>query len=268
MRKLLFYTWLNIVPAWVAGQYTITNGEQLKYSVSYGILKAGEVVFSVDTVLHYLHEKPCRKITLVAQTKGIAGFFTKIYDKWESYIDTSDFTSVQFNRFQHENTFELTEYTEFNRTQGECYVTRKKNDKSFEIKTFAFSAGTLDAITAFFWLRNIDFDHFKKNDTVTVKVFLEDTTHKITLKNIGYKKMKTPYGKQKCVILSPQIPPQKNSFLISENPIKVWFTLDSKRIPVLIKMETKYGDVEVDLDSCTVLSTSETGFLNPDFESK
>lgn len=227
----------------------IYKGEKIKYNVSYGFITAGEVVVKVDsfttkrdsTTIQYRAE-------IVARTTGVAGIFAKITDTWVSYIDSTTEMSHKFVREQKENNYTLFETTEFERTTNQAVVARRKENNAYEIKSFNIPKEAQDLVSGYFSLRTDRGERMRVNDTLSFAVFLEDTTYRIPLKYLGKDKLRTKIGKMKAYKFSPIVPKTKNSILASENPIITWISADEKRIPLKIEVNTKYGDIEVDIE--------------------
>jgi len=68
------------------------------------------------------------------------------------------------------------------------------------------------------------------------------------MKYLGKERLRTKLGKIKAYKFSPIIPHTKNSVLSDENPILTWISADEYRIPLKIKVNTKYGDVEANIE--------------------
>ena len=227
---------------------TIFRGEKMVYNVSYGFINAGEVMVSVDSQFVKVDSNICFKAEITARTKGVAGFFSKINDVWISYIDSASFLSYRFVRNQQENNYTLRENTEFDRSTKQALVTRMKENNAFELKTYPISANVQDMVSAYFGLRSNQGEKLRTNDTVSFDVFLEDTTFHLQMKYLGKERLRTKLGKIKAYKFSPIIPHTKNSVLSDENPILTWISADEYRIPLKIKVNTKYGDVEANIE--------------------
>lgn len=231
----------------------IVPGEKIVYNVHYGFIDAGEVVVLVDTLMYSVEGNTCYKLEAIGRTKGAVGLFAKIHNTYTSYVDTTTLLSTKFIRTQQENNFSLYESTTFNRASNEALVTRRKDDNSFELKTFKISQTVQDLISTYFMIRGFETKELKYNDTLQLKLFLEDTTLKIGIKYLGKERMRSVLGKQASLVFSPIIPPTPNTILTKENPIKIWMTDDKNRIPIKIQAKTKWGAIEVDLVSSSLV---------------
>lgn len=226
----------------------ILRGEKIVYSVSYGFITAGEVTVKVDSQFVKVDSATCYKAEIIAHTTGVAGFFSKINDLWVSYIDSASLLSHKFVRSQQENNYVLKESTEFDRETKQAFVTRMKENNAFELKTFAIPLLVQDLVSAYFGLRTHQGEKLRLNDTLAFDVFLEDTTFHLKMKYLGKERLRTKLGKIRAYKFSPIIPSTKNSVLAGENPILTWISADENRIPLKIEVNTKYGDVQVNIE--------------------
>lgn len=250
MVRRLFFLILSFFAISVSSQHQHFNfikGEQISYEVNYGLLNVGEVVFAIDSSIAMVDSLLCIKATIVAKTKGVAGFFSKIQDEWTSFIDSTSSLSHKFSRLQFENNYKLVETTEFDRGNNQALVTRLKENNAFELKVYPIASNAQDLVSAFLQIRNLEGGaNFLSSQKIN-PVFLEDTTYNFQFNYLGKDRLRTKIGKYKTVVYSPIIPKTKNSILVEENAIKLWISDDNKHIPLKIKINSKYGAVEVDI---------------------
>jgi len=239
----------------------IYQGEKISYSVTYGLITAGELDVFVDTVTYKVDKRICFKTQITGRTIGAVGVFAKIQNTYTSFIDTSNLLSYKFVRIQNENDYSLYESTEFDRNNDLSLVSRRKEDQSIELKSYKIEKGIEDMVSTYFKLRNIDFDTISKNKLIEIKIFLEDTTLAIRIKFLGKQKLKTPLGRINTWIISPIVPKTKNSFLIQKDPIKAWITNDKYRIPLKIQLNTKWGTVNAEIVDYNLIQKKKHKFL-------
>ncbi|MDX2188800.1 MAG: DUF3108 domain-containing protein [Bacteroidota bacterium] len=223
-------------------------GEYISYRCHYGFINAGKFSVFVDTVMFRVDSHYCYRTEMVGETVGAADLFTQIYDKWISYIDSSSLLSHRFVRDIHENNYRLFETTEFDRESNQCVVTTKKSGSAYEVKSYKIKPGIQDMVSTYFQLRNIDFGRLRKNDTIAVSLFLQDTTFTIKVRFDRREKIRTDVGRFKCNVFIPIIPKVENTVLNDEKPIEAWITDDQLKLPVKIKVNSRYGAVEADIE--------------------
>ena len=237
------------------------QGERINYSISYGLINAGELDVFVDTTTYNVDKRICYKAQMTGRTIGAVGLFAKILNTYTSYIDTSDLLSYKFVRVQNENDYTLYETSEFDRNDNISLVSRRKDDQSIELKSYKIQKGIQDIVSTYFKLRNINFDTISRNKLVHINMFWEDTTINIAIKFIGKQKLKTPMGRINTWIVAPIVPQTKNSILLSTDPVKAWITNDKYRIPVKIQLNTKWGSIDADIVNYNLIQKKKLKFL-------
>jgi Protein of unknown function (DUF3108) len=228
-------------------QNKILKGEKISYNVHYGFIKAGEVIISVEPNLSIVDSHFCYKATIDGYTVGAVGLFASIHDKFTAYIDSAMFLSHKFVRDVQENNYTLLETTEFDRNSNQAYVSKRKDDNSFEMKSYGIKKNVQDVVSSYFKMRNMTFDTLRKNQILSFDVFFEDTTFIFRMKSLGSDKIKTKIGRKKSIVFAPILPKMNNSIFAEKDPIKVWITDDAFRIPLKIQVNTKYGAAEADI---------------------
>ncbi len=104
-------------------------------------------------------------------------------------------------------------------------------------------ADTQDIVSAVYKLRSLDLAVGK---TFTFQVSDTGLVYKIPVKVTGREEIKSELGKRWCWRVEPEIfGPDK--IIEQEGSLTIWITDDSDRVPVLAKLETKLGDVEIKL---------------------
>lgn len=236
-------------------------GERMVYSAKYGILKAGEFTITVDTMVTTVDAIPCYTLEVKGYTLGAVGVFAQINDRWVSYIDTSTGLSHKFYRYIRENNYELIEISEFDRLAQVAYVTRKTGPAQGEIRSFVIKALVQDMVSAYFDLRRLDFSKIKKNDTLPMSVFLEDSTYTFGIKCLGKQRIKTSLGKVQSLVFSPVLPQLNSSIFSKEDPIRTYVSYDEYRVPLLIEARTRYGTITVSIEEYNYSVRNNRRFL-------
>jgi len=229
-------------------QKSFERGEYISYLCHYGFIHAGRFQVFVDTQIVEIGNKPCYKTEMIGQTIGAVGVFADIYDKWTSFIDTNTLLSHRFIRDVRENNYTLYEITEFDRENNLALVTTRQKDNTYELKTYPIKPAIQDMVSTYFQLRNMDLSRLRKNDTLAIRVFLQDTTFTVQVRFDRREKLKTSMGKFKCVVFIPIVPKVENTVLKDEKPIEAWITDDARKLPLKIKVNSRYGAVEADIE--------------------
>ncbi|MDX2197220.1 MAG: DUF3108 domain-containing protein [Cytophagales bacterium] len=249
----IIFAWVIHSIAWSQGKTVLIPGEKITYSIHYSFINAAHIEVFTDTNIYETNSKPCYKSTVRGTTRGVAGLFAKISDRWESFIDTSTSQSHKFVRDINENNYRLYETTEFDRDFGHVYVTTKTGAQSYELKTHKITSSVQDMVSCYYDLRYYSFNNIKKNDTIKLQFFIQDTTITMHVKYLKRDKIRTAIGKYKSYILSPILPDINHSIFSKSDPVKIWISDDATHIPLRIRLSTKYGAIEAEIDNYEVI---------------
>ncbi len=111
---------------------------------------------------------------------------------------------------------------------------------------------TQDIVSAVYKLRSLDLAVGK---TYTFQVSDTGLVYKIPVRVTGREEIKSELGKRWCWRVEPEIF-GADKLIEQEGSLTIWITDDSDRVPVLAKLETKLGDVEIKLREFSNLRTT------------
>lgn len=113
---------------------------------------------------------------------------------------------------------------------------------------------TQDIVTAVYKLRSLDLAVGK---TFEFKVSDSGLVYDIPVKITARELIKSELGKRWCWKVEPEIFGD-GRIIEKEGKLTIWITDDIDRVPVLAKLDTKFGDVEIKLRQFENLRTSAT----------
>lgn len=222
------------------------KGEWLKYRIHYGIINAGYASITVDEIKndsvdsYYFKGK--------GWTTGMASWFFKVRDTYESIVDKKTELPTHFIRRVNEGGYIINRDTYFDHKKNIARVEDHKHKTKKEVE----AVGVQDMISAFYTLRNKEFDSLKKGESVALKMFFDAKTFPFKLKFLGKEKLSTKFGKINCYKLRPIV--QSGRVFKEEESLTLWVTADENKIPVRIKAELAVGSLKVDLHEYKGLS--------------
>lgn len=210
-------------------------GEKLTYLLHYGFIKGGIATLSLttDSTLEYdaLHAK------MYAYTTGLTDKIFRIEDRYESYFDSEN--TLPYKSVRDINEGGYTFYNEVEFAHNDTLVTSHKSGQKTVPK------GTLDMVSALYFLRTLDIDTLKKGAELSFNTFFDDTVFPFKLRYKGKERIKTKKGKIRCHRFDPIVEPGR--IFNSEDDMSFWLTDDENRIPVLIKFDLIVGSVKCEL---------------------
>ncbi len=228
------------------------TGEKLTFRLHYGFLNAGEATFEVNKSIFKIEDTPCYKVEIKGTSKGAVEAMYPVRDVWRSYIDTASLEPVKFFRDIKEGGYRLIETVFYHPEEKNVAVHWKKtNNGKKTIENYDTPASVHDIVSAYYYLRNIDYNSMKKGDVVGVHAFVEDELFDFKVKYVGKATVKTKLGKMRAIKLQPMMP--NNDLFEGDDSIEIWLSDDGNKIPLKIKAKMFVGSVEVDIKSTSGL---------------
>jgi hypothetical protein len=228
------YTTLKIVDYKV-----FSKGEKLQYLAHYGILNAGEATVEISTSNHYVNGEMSTKIIGKGYSTGAFDFFFKVRDSYITYMNAESLEPYRFVRHVDEGGYVFDQ--EYNFDHQHQKVVTEKND------TVDVPIGIQDLVSAYYYARSIDLDHYKVGDVLTFEAFVDGRVEPIRIKYIGKETIKIKSGKYRCFKFQPIV--QSGRVFKDPDDLVVYISDDKNRIPVLIEAKVIVGSVKLELMS-------------------
>lgn len=212
-------------------------GEKMVFSISYGMITAGEGVLEVLGTTEF-EGRTCYNIRSKATSNR---FFTSIYkvrDKIISYIDVEDHTSRYFYKRLREGDYKKTVEITFDHQAG---MARYANGKEYPIV-----AGIQDVLSAFYYVRNLDLETGK---VYHVPAHSSRKSYDLQVIVHGMEEIEIDSGKYKCFVVEPII--QGEGLFKHEGKLTLYITDDKYRVPALIKTKVPVGSIDISLKEYT-----------------
>jgi hypothetical protein len=218
-------------------------GEWLKFRMHYGFLNASYATLQVNSTV--INETPVYHVVGHGETTGVASWFFKVDDTYESYFDKKDGKPYRFVRKINEGGYTKDVEINFNYKTANAEFNDKKNKKKLN---FTLEDDIQDLISAFYFLRN----NYKTKDleigkAITLKMLYDDDgTFDFKLKYLGKEIVNTKYGKVECLKFRPLV--QSGRVFKEQESLSLWVSNDDNRIPIRIKADLAVGSIKADLD--------------------
>ncbi|RRN77058.1 DUF3108 domain-containing protein, partial [Pseudoxanthomonas sp. SGD-10] len=176
---------------------------------------------------------------LIVQGKTNRAFdvFFKVRNKYESFIDRTNYTPFLYSEDIREDNYRRTDKARFHQKEKRI-VANKGTFNSPVTQTF-------DLVSAYYFARNIDMSSVKIGDKITLHYFLSDEVTPLTIEYLGKEVVKTSQGKINCLKFSPAISPGR--IFRKDSRLYLWITDDVNRIPVKAQAEVIVGSITMEL---------------------
>jgi hypothetical protein len=210
-------------------------GEELSYGAYFGPLKAGYSVMKIKEEI--LEGKPVYSIECVQKTEKAFSVIYRIDDYYKSFIDTNSFSTISFtkniNEGKYSNNLTLT-FTE----DSVFYTDGRRTEKIEKAK---------DIFASIYWMRC---QTFHPGDTLIIPFHSSGKNQEMIVPVSDLQWTTVPMGKFRTFLLTPQVKDER--IFGSEEPIKIWVSVDPQHIPVKIESKLKVGNISFQMEGLDV----------------
>ncbi len=223
-------TSLRVMP-----QLAFDVGERLVFDVGYSFITAGEAVMSVpkaDTVFG----RPCYQVLFTVNSTPTFSWFYKVEDRYETLLDMQGIFPWRFTQKIREGSFRRDFSAVFDQVKNVAYA----ENKSYPIPPYV-----LDAVSAFYYVRTLNYSKSRVGEKVILQNFYKDTTYALAVKFLGRQRISVDAGTFDCVIVEPMM--KEGGLFKSEGRVLIWLTDDERKIPVKVSTKVVIGSIESEL---------------------
>ena len=244
MKKIALLTLIFITTNSFVGQdEAFTTGEWIKLRIHYGLVNAGYATLEVKDAVR--DNKKVHHVVGKGYTVGMAKFFFKVEDDYQSFFDKETNKPYQFLRKIDEGGYTKHQEGFFNQDSNLVTVKDYKNNTQ---KTFPVSENIQDIVSSFYYLRNHpQINKLKVGESIAIDMFFDDESTKFKLKFIGREDIKSKFGKVSCMVFKPLV--QAGRVFKENESVTVWISDDDNKIPVRLKANLAVGSLKADLDA-------------------
>jgi len=219
---------------------TFPTGEKLTYGAYFGPIRAGHSLMEIREGI--FKEQPAYIIECVQKTEKAFSIVFGIDDYYKSYVDTTKFSTLHFTKNINEGKYSNEVSLEFT-GDSVFYTDGRRIEKIPEAK---------DIFAAVYWMRS---QTFFPGDTLRVPFHSSGKNQKMVVPVSELQWTTVPMGKFRTLLLSPQI--KEGKVFGSEEPIKIWVSVDPQHIPVKIESKLKVGSISFQLEGINIIEEEE-----------
>ncbi len=212
-------------------------GEKLRYDLTYNGISAGEGNFEIKPQPKLIAGKPHYHISIVGKSYPVFDPFYRVRDYYESYIDQETLMPSVFIRNVSEGKFKDQEYYIFDRSKNQIIANKQ---------VYADKKDLHDIISAFYYLRCIDFSNKKTGYTINVESFFDEEVFPMGVQYMGKKVISTTqFGKVRCHVFRPKL--IEGRVFQDQQDMTLYVSDDKNQIPVRIESKIYMGIVRAEL---------------------
>ena len=208
-------------------------GEKMVFSISYGVVNAGEGILEVLGLKEY-QGHTCYQIQSKANSNRFFSSFYKVRDKIISYIDTEYLVSRYFYKRLREGDYKKTVEISFDHETGQALYADGHD--------LPIVPGIQDVLSAFFYVRTLDLAPGK---VYHVPAHSSRKTYDLRVIVHERERVEVEAGTWDCFVVEPVI--EGEGLFKHEGKLTLYLTDDEYRIPVMIKTKVPVGSIDVEL---------------------
>src|SRR6056300_1354989 len=219
------------------------EGEWFQLRLHYGPFNASYATFSLER--DTLKGKPVFHAKGFGETTGLARWFFKVEDYYESYFDEKTGAPYKFIRNINEGGYTKNVEINFDHTLNTAKVLDKKKK---ETRQFQTEPNVHDLVSCFYYLRN----HYPQegvsvNETFDINMFFDNENYVFKLKYLGKETIDSKFGEVKCLKFRPMV--QSGRVFKEQESLTLWVSDDRNRLPIRFKADILVGSIMADLEN-------------------
>jgi hypothetical protein len=213
----------------------LTVGEKLTYSISWStVIEAGIATMEVKEGKK-VDRRPTYDIVSSTRSVGIVNLFFPVHDTVESIIDADDIFSTSYHLRESHGKRKRQCDMDYDRAKGTVRVIINNGTP----ETYTVPDRIQDALSALYYVRTRQ--DFTIGKTIVVNVHDGDKTWNVEVHVLGKERIKTPLGKFDAIKVKTY--PKYEGVFMNKGEIYIWFTDDSRKIPLIMKSEIAIGSI-------------------------
>lgn len=247
MKRLrnIFLLLLVAATAMTANAWTLPK-ESLTYNIMYkwGLInkKAGEVTLTTSNISHKEF-----KSLLVAASAPWADKFFMVRDTLRGNIHPTTFLPTYYERIAHEGSHFSHDILNYTRTgsnvtaHARIWRQKKGEEMSTDTKTHQAQGTTLDMLSAFYYMRQLNYPAMNPGSAVKLNIFSGKKKEILTIHYHGIDQVKLDKNKYPAYHITFTFT-QENGKVSSDN-MDAWISTTDSRIPLLMEGKLPVGKV-------------------------
>jgi hypothetical protein len=211
-------------------------GEKLVFNVSYGLVTAGEAILAIPEAAT-IDGRQTYAVEVRVNSLPTFSWIYKVEDLYRTFIDMQSIVPLRFEQHIREGTYSRDFIATFDQAR---HIARTSDGKEVEIPPYVH-----DIMSAFYFVRTIDFGGKGTGDVIMLQNFYKDRTHDLAVRILGRQEVEVEAGTFNSIVLEPMV--KEGGLFKSEGRIVVWLSDDDLKIPLRINSKVVIGSIDTEL---------------------
>jgi hypothetical protein len=211
-------------------------GERLVFDVSYGVITAGEAILEIPRA-ETIAGRPTYAVEVRVNSLPSFSWIYKVEDLYRTFIDMQSVAPLRFEQHIREGTYRRDFVADFDQAVG---VARTSGGQHYRIPPYVH-----DIMSAFYYVRTIDFGGMATGGVIMLQNFYKDRTHDLAVRMLGRQELEVPAGTFNAIVLEPLV--KEGGLFKSEGRIVIWLSDDDLKIPLRINSKVVIGSIDTEL---------------------
>jgi hypothetical protein len=217
------------------------RGEIGKYRVYYDSwltsgISAGYGIISVKDDVREYNGRRTFHLEVIGKSAGMFNWFYKVNDRFESFADEETIVPYHFIRRTQEGSYTYEDDVDFDQVN---HIAKSRRTEK------PIAPNTKDIVSAFYYMRTIDFSDIEPGDEFLLDFYLDDSSYVSKIIFEGKEIVETRLGKFRCLRFKPMV--AQGEIFQEPYPMTLWVTDDKNKVPVLVKSMVIVGSVKIEL---------------------
>ena len=218
------------------------TGESLKFRLHYGFFNASYATLNLDE--DQVEGEKIYKATAIGRTTGIARWFFKVDDVYETFFNKDLVQPIKSTRNIYEGGYTKNVEINYDYINNLANINDIKNSRLSSVK---IEKNVQDLISTFYYLRNhFDVNKLKINDFIKINIFFDAENYPFRMKFLGYEDIYTKFGVINCLKFRPYI--ESGRVFRDSESLTLWVSNDKNKLPIKIEAGLRIGSIEADLE--------------------
>jgi len=242
---LLFSFTLNLYAQEKTVSYPFIEGEEITYDAVYNWkfiwVNAGKVSFNVAKT--QINNKDSYHFISKGRSLKSYDWFYTVRDIFQSYAKFNTLSPYYFERKTLEGDYWVHNKYNFNYSDSLIFSQTENTKKPYTKDALKLLPRTYDVLSGVYFTRSIDFSKCKINDTIPLRMIIDNEIFDLYIRYLGKEILKTRDNRTFRTIKFSALLVEGTTFKGGED-LLVWVTDDKNKIPVLIEAKILVGSVK------------------------